>query len=329
MSAPGTPLLNPVEDLLHVATLNIFAGSSGAGKSGLIASLIRAVLDEQPWMGYPTHRPPAIVYIVMDRPWVDTQYWFNQYGLPDSIYHFARLDEPEFLTLEEICLARPWQFKDFFTRILNKWTVPPGTLVFLEPMPLLTGSDQNHYVRMAVGVGGLYEVVNEPGRRYCLVCTDHPAKQLADAKQRYLRLIDRIGGSAAKGAHANTLMYLAEPGEIANETHHTLQVRPRQSDLRSFPLEKDHSTGKLTRLDTDHQILPTQPGLPPEYVAVLHAVPPAPGSCKREQIVALFADTPTRTLEDLLKRLLTEGLVHKPRAGYYQLTTKAKGLLGN
>lgn len=321
-----TPLLDPVEHLLGVATLNIFAGSSGAGKSGLIASMIRAILDEQPWMGYTTHRPPAIVYIVMDRPWVDTQYWFDQYGIADSdVYHFARLDEPTFLSLEEICKATPWQFKTFFARILNKWTLPPGTLVFLEPLALLTGTDQNHYVRMAVGVGGLYEVVNEPGRRYCLLCTDHPAKQLADAKQRYLRLIDRIGGSAAKGAHANTLMYLAEPGEIADETHHTLQVRPRRSELQSFPLEKDHATGKLTRVGT---AVTTPVALSNADQLVLGIVPEPPGSLSRGDLVTvLIPRISEATLDRSLGTLLEHGFVHRPAGrGTYQRTLGAKVL---
>lgn len=330
-------LLDPIPSVLTAGSMNIFAGSSGAGKSSMLCKMLRWMLEGQSIFGHQTNIPPAVSWISMDRPWRETQALFDLYGVPSfgdtgvPIHGWSRIDHPNFVSVEDLWKASavPGRLAQVFARIVDQFALPPGSLVIVDPGPTLIGADQNHYVRMALGMMALYDVVNHPDRQYCLIATDHPAKQLADRSGGYRRIEDRIGGSAGKGAHANTLMYIAEPYELGDKEHdYTFYWKPRRAKSEKFSLRRDDTTGLLERAEAEHRTAVVLPELKeePELQAVLDAIPYFPQSITWPALLQMFGDRGKRTVERQVKILVDRKYVSKLGRGVFTRTVDAAQL---
>jgi hypothetical protein len=320
-----TPLPDLVDSVLTVPSFNLFAGASGAGKSSFICRMLGWLLREEPIFGHTTKRPPAVAWVSMDRPWHDTQRLFDLYSVPRDIvpiYGWSRIDHPHFLPVAELWKASsvPGNLAPVFARIVDQFALPEGSLVIVDPGPTLIGADQNHYVRMALGMMALYDIINQKGRKYCVIATDHPAKQQVDSRSGYRRIEDRIGGSAGKGAHANTLMYLAEPKEIRDDQRtHLFYWKPRRAAAAQFCLLRDPITGLLDTTDPNHQVAEVLAPLKdePELQSVLDSIPATSETITWPALIQLFGDRGKRTLERQLKALIDRNYVRRLEKGVY------------
>lgn len=254
--------------------MNLLAGSSGAGKTALLAYLARLLSEKRAVFGVEPEKAPYLAYVGVDKSWQQSSSkWFALEGIPD-IRHYCLADDTTFrksrmrtkndrTAIFRECLAKVTPDGKYF---------PPGTLVLFDPIALFLGGNLVDYDASAVACMELREVLREMGRP-AVLGTVHGGKIKADKKQGYARLQDHILGSAALYGYTDTQFYLASADELKLKTA-VLHVAPHHRSAITCFLGREPD-GRFVFAGA------------PELVAV-----PAPS-----WIVKVLADAPDDTLE--------------------------------
>lgn len=231
--APG-----PLEPVFLGGSLNLLAGSSGAGKTALLAYLARLLSEKRTLLGVMPSDAPYLAYVGLDKSWQQSSSrWFRLEELPD-IRHYCLADDTTFK-------KRRLRTKNDRTAIYRECLLkvspdgkgfPAGALVFVDPIALFLGGNLLDYDASAVACMELREVHRELGH-VCVVGTVHSGKMKSDKKQGYARLQDHILGSAALHGYSDTQLFLASPEELRTKTA-LLHVQPHHGAARTIPLSR-------------------------------------------------------------------------------------------
>lgn len=330
------PVRDPLPPVLTHSTLNLLAGASGVGKTALIAYMAAAFKRGTLLLGHQPAPVPAVGYIGADRAWTnDSARWFAKVGLTeDDIPHYAIVEDPAFdttrLRLGTLPKAKASPYAALFAEHVDKLALPPGSVLFVDPIALYVGANMNDYVKCAMGCIDLQRIIRQ--RSLCVIGVDHSGKQKG-GDDSYTRLQDRIGGSMAKLGYTSTQMYLAGPEEMG-ESHHTFLWNPHHARTQTFTLKQDTETGLFRVLgeaeDAPHEDTPevTGPVLFTEPMrAVLAALPDPPAWISTSQLVTQFgAHFHRATLFRALKQLEKSGLAVQPQHGAWSKAQPAQPL---
>lgn len=241
MKAPIFPP-DPLPPIIVGGSVNILAGASGTGKTALIASWAKAMRDKTPINGYMPDVVTDIALLSADRSYFkSTKQWFDLVGFGD-IKVYSIQDDLGF-NLQR--LRKKQDRVSILDSCLELLKLRPHALVYIDPIGLFLGGNLLDYDTCLVACSEI--------RRMCLlrqitiIGLAHAAKQIADMKQRYLRLQDRIAGSTAIFGYSDTQIYFASPKELSTKkdpvSHYTLYWNPHHSPEETFALTRDPETG--------------------------------------------------------------------------------------
>lgn len=209
----------PLEPVFLAGSVNLLAGSSGAGKTALLALLARTLRAKQAVFGVQPAAVPYMAYVGVDKSWKrSSSKWFALEGIPD-LKHYALSDDT---TFRKSRLRTKNDRTAIFRECLAKVTpdgrqFPPGALVFFDPIAPFLGGNLIDYDTCAVAAMELREVLGEMGFPAVLGAV-HGGKMKIDKKQGYARLQDHILGSAALYGYTDTQLYLASADELKLKT---------------------------------------------------------------------------------------------------------------
>lgn len=281
MSAPRAtepPAPGPLEPILLGGSINLLAGSSGAGKTALFAMLARCLQDGDPVFGLQPPEPaPYLAYVGLDKSWVrSSSKWFALENV--ALKHYAVSDDKTFRKKRfRTKNDRTAIFHEFLKRVSpDAQSFPPGSVVFFDPIALFLGGNLLDYDAAAVACLELREVAQEMNH-VCVVGAVHGIKMKSDKKQGYARLQDNILGSAALFGYSDTQMYLASAEEL-KQPHALLQITPHHAPAQTWELSRDAEGRYLFEREVGHR--------------------PAPKVAQVEEWVKkTLADAPDRTLD--------------------------------
>lgn len=266
---PDAPL-DPLPNILDAGTLNLLAGASGVGKTALIAGLAVAFRDHLPVFGHLPNPLPGLGYVTADRRARSSQRWFAAAGCPELAQYSFVDDRARPVASFRNRYGGPHLLK----LCVETLRLPPGSLVFVDPIALFLGGNLLDYREVA-------QACIEIGRwlidaQYCVVGICHTAKLKTNKQDRYARPQDRIMGTGALLGFTDTQMYLMSPQEAEKDAHVFLW-NPHHHPQEEFDLPRDKATGLfvltadtpavlLARLDPDlqtlYQLIPTPGGAP-------------------------------------------------------------------
>lgn len=316
-AAPG-----PLDPVFLGGSINLLAGSSGAGKTAMLAYMARCFLSGSSVFGLQPERIPYLAYIGVDKSWVgSSSKWFSlenvklkHYCLPDDKAFQKRRLRPknDRTTIFHECLAKVAPDSNGFA---------PGSLVFVDPIALFLGGNLMDYDATAVACMELRAAAQEMGN-VCIVGTVHGGKMKSDKKQGYARLQDHILGTAAQHGYSDTQMYLASAEELKSKTA-TFLLAPHHCKPQTFQFGRDEQGRYLLESGA------CSPGTTSGEVAFgwLHkALGEAPERTLDSGTIfkaAVDQDISRRTLFRLLTQELSAGRIAKVRHGVYQLILPA------
>lgn len=219
-------------------SVNLLAGAPGTGKTTFLASFVKQIQLQQPIFTLaPSPTPVYQAYIAADRSWDDsTRKWFDiaEVELP----HYSLQDDRSF---KKSRLRRKQDRIAIFEECVHRLSpsgdgkFPNPTIIYVDPLALFLGGNLLDYDTCLVACSELREICIDRG--IAIIGTAHASKQKNDKNERYLRLQDRILGSAALFGYTDTQLYLASPEETGNANGvYTFLWAPHHAKAAMFPL---------------------------------------------------------------------------------------------
>ena len=297
-----TPGLDPIPLIIPYGGISLLAGAPGAGKTTLLAGLFRAFRDGLRIFGHQPNPLSSIAVLSVDRSWSSTKEWFARAGFPDIPY-YSLADDPDFVKSR---LRRKYDRINILGELLAKLPLKPGGLVAVDPLGMFLGGNLIDYDGCATACLEIRDLLRK--RQLTMIGTAHAAKQRGSQQDRYVRLQDRILGSAAIYGFSDTQMYLASPQEL-EVAHYTFLWNPHLLPAETFHLTRN-AEGLFVPFDsTDGGNL--------ERLCVL--LPEDGASWTFDQILQAARAIPlTRaTVRRIVNKLIDEGRVRKVGHGLY------------
>lgn len=310
------PGVHPLEPIFLARSVNLLAGTSGAGKTALLALLSRLFHARADVFtaGAPP-RPVYQAYVGVDKSWEQSsRRWFALEGMHE-LPHYSLADDKKFqkrrlrtktdrIAILEECLAKVSP---------NASTFPPGSVVYLDSGALFLGGNLLDYDACAVACMEVRELCQKVGD-IALIATVHGSKIKADKKQGYARLQDHILGSAALYGYTDTQLYIASAEELRAKSA-TFLWAPHHGQQETFSLLRDPQGRYLS-----HEV-----SADVEASWIVSELAKAPGA--ELQFAALIRSAIDRglsraTLARQLAREIGAGRVRKDRHGTYRLAGK-------
>lgn len=219
-------------------SVNLLAGAPGTGKTTFLASFVKQIQLQQPIFTLaPSPTPVYQAYIAADRSWDDsTRKWFDVAEV--EIPHYSLQDDRSF---KKSRLRRKQDRIAIFEECVHRLspsgdgTFPNPTIIYVDPLALFLGGNLLDYDTCLVACSELREICIDRG--IAIIGTAHASKQKSDKNERYLRLQDRILGSAALFGYTDTQLYLASPEETGNASGvYTFLWAPHHAKAEMFPM---------------------------------------------------------------------------------------------
>lgn len=245
---PFVPRIKPPDIIplvLPAGECHGFSGASGAGKTGLVAWMLKRIQLEEPVFGCPTRRPAFTGIITADRTGGSHEKWFGLVSL--ELPHYSLVDDLNFSTVK---LKKKSERILVLEECIAKLNPPRDSLLVIDPLALFLGGNLNDYDSCAIN---LIEI-----NRMCLreawtiLGLLHAGKQTGDPKARYTRPQDRILGSGGgQTGHMGTTFYLAGEAETGEEWAEFTWA-PHHAPARTIRLTRSAQDGLLRELEGVH-----------------------------------------------------------------------------
>lgn len=233
---------DPMPPVILQHSVNLLAGAPGTGKTAFLVHMVQTLQQRKPFFTLPAAPQPIYqAFIGADRSWDDsTRKWFDVQGIDaDAFPHYSLQDDRKF---QKSRLRKKHERIAIFAECLERVSpngsgeFPSPTLIYVDPLALFLGGNLLDYDTCLVACSELREICIDKG--ICIVGTAHAAKQKADKKETYLRLQDRILGSAALFGYTDTQLYLASPEETDRSTY-TFLWAPHHAKSQMFAMTRD------------------------------------------------------------------------------------------
>lgn len=188
------------------------SGATGVGKTALVATWVRRLLDGKGLFRIPLEQSPTeIAILITDRHREGTKYWLERAGVLKDVRLYCLQNDP---TTKWSLAKKPDKHLEFFKDAVGKFgELPPGTLLIVDPISIFLGGKLHDYSHTAATIGPLNQYVAQQG--WTVLGNHHVAKTSQDPKDRKLRPQDRILGSTAITGYTYTAFYLVGPEELS------------------------------------------------------------------------------------------------------------------
>lgn len=261
---------------------------------------------------HPTNPPTTIGLLACDRPWRDYQQWHERVGCA-PVRKLSLRDDTDF----------PWEkFRQahfvplLFAQLLDRpeLSLPPGSLLIVDPLPLFIPGRLNDYKDVAIGMGLLDKEIQK--RQLTMLGIFHVSKQRANKQDRYLRAQDRILGSGGQIGYTETAMYLMSPEEC-DEPCHVAGWIPHQAKEETFRYRRNEQ-GLFVPYHLFDDVNKQE--------AVYNCVPADGADITAAQLNAAIRNLlacDERTAYRYVRRLTSDGRILKAGRGLYKRTLPA------
>ena len=320
-------LHDPMPPVILRHSVNLLAGAPGTGKTAFLVYMVQTLQQKKPFFTLPAASQPIYqAFIGADRSWDDsTRKWFDVQGIDaDEFPHYSLQDDRKF---QKSRLRKKHEriaiFKECLDRVSLDGTgiFPTPTLIYVDPLALFLGGNLLDYDTCLVACSELRELCIDKG--ICIVGTAHAAKQKADKKETYLRLQDRILGSAALFGYTDTQLYLASPEET-DRSSYTFLWAPHHAKSQMFAMTRDDE-GRFVPVD-GQPLESTTAGKgakPLADVDWLLSVLAEPRKATELVEVGAERSVSRMTVYRRLNALVEQGRVRQVSRGVYQITPVA------
>ena len=300
--APGHDDLLP--NIIPYCSVSLLSGAAGLGKTALIAGIAKAFRDGTPIFGHQPNPVAAIGIIIADRGWArGAKVWFDRAGFPEIKYYSM----PDDVTFDPRCLRKKFERTARLGEFIDKLGLPPGSLLFVDPIGLFLGGNLLDYDACAVACHEIRVLLRNRG--LTLIATAHSGKLKADKKDRYARLQDQILGSSALLGFSDTQMVLASPEETGRPCYTFLWLS-HLAPPETFLLDRN----------ADGIFELAQGGDPGTAGRILALFPSDGAETTLGDLTGLAQAIPLtmKSVQRALTALISDGKVVKVRRGYYQ-----------
>jgi len=317
---------DPMPPVILRHSVNLLAGAPGTGKTAFLVYMVQTLQQQRPFFTLPAPSQPIYqAFIGADRSWDDsTRKWFDVQGIDaDAFPHYSLQDDRKF---QKSRLRKKHERIAIFRECLDRVSLdgsgvfPTPSLIYVDPLALFLGGNLLDYDTCLVACSELREICIDKG--ICIVGTAHAAKQKADKKETYLRLQDRILGSAALFGYTDTQLYLASPEET-DRSSYTFLWAPHHAKSQMFAMSRDDH-GRFVPVDNQPLESTAAAGKPPkpladvDWLLSLLAEPK-----KATELVEVGAERSVSrmTVYRRLNALCEQGRVKQVSRGVYQVVT--------
>lgn len=300
---------DPLPNIIPGGGISLLAGASGVGKTAFMSWVATRFRDQLPLFGHQPNPIPKQALLAMDRSWVgSTSRWFELVGYAD-ICAYSPLDDPDFKPAR---FARKSELMKILDECLTRLEpLPPGSLVYIDPLSPFLGGDLNKYADCANACMQIRAICRE--RKITILGTAHSAKQKADRKEQYRRPQDRILGTTAQHGYTDTQMYLCAPEE-AGTPYYQFLWNPHHAREESFDLDRDTQTGLFIPPDLTKR--------PPEQLTILAILDGAEDHTLPLKELSAQSGLSDGTLARHLQVLIDQQMVVKVGRGVYALAAR-------
>lgn len=292
---------DPIPKIILGGSVNLLAGASGVGKTAFLSGFLKKIRDGAPVFGRLPNAPTKVGILSIDRSWhQSSKLWYDLAGWED-VPHYCLQDDDSF-KIER--LAQRTARMTIFKECLDRLNLPFGGLAVIDPIAPFLGGSLLDYDACMVACTRIRRECRTRG--ITVVGVAHAGKQKGDKKERYLRLQDRIIGSASQFGYTDTQMYLAAPEETG-EKHYTFLWNPHHAPAETFALGRAEN-GLFVPWEQGVQALTEE--------RVLEAIPQtAEGIGFSELIIAV--DSSRSVVNRVLVELVKNGVVARCGHGRY------------
>lgn len=231
-----------IPKLMPAWQVHLFSGASGSGKTTLAAQLLAAISRGEPFFDWQPRKVSFIGVLAADREWGDHRQWFEEAGIGDVPAH-SLVDDPArgLAWVRQFRGRRHMLFRELVKALaqqhLGQDSLPPDSLLLLDPVSLFLGGELNHYDRVFQHMLDMNQYALQ--NQVTVLAIAHAAKQKADKRERYTRPQDRVAGSTAQTACAGTTFHLAPPSET-EEDWAELTAVPHHAQAATLRLDRGH-----------------------------------------------------------------------------------------
>lgn len=232
--APRQLFPDPIPGIIPFATLTIFAGAPGVGKTTIWLDWMRRWRDGEPICGHVTNPPTSWYYVCADRGQTSDEF-YQMLGFTEDVTFYSVVSGDSGLNHRDF--HKDGHGAELVDHVMRALDPKPGSHVFIDPVsPLFITGNPNRSRDVAASLIGFSRIIEE--RRINISCSVHFAKQKHDITDRYRRPQDRISGSGAFSGFSDTQIYLVDP-EPPKQDYHMLGWNPRKSQPEEFKLTRD------------------------------------------------------------------------------------------
>ena len=308
MSDSSTPVrvADPLPLIIPGGGISLLAGAPSIGKTALLAACLRDLRLARPLFGHQPTPIPAVGFINADRHWATSAgEWFRRVGFTD-LRAYSMADDRAFSPRR---LRKKHERTLILAEFIDKLTLPPGSLLAVDPISLFLGGNLLDYDTCAVACLEIRQLLRD--RELTLWATAHSSKLKADKKERYARMQDQILGSTAIFGFTDTQMYLAGPAETG-KPYYAFLWHSHLAPTETFILDRDDAGLFVPYDGADGK----------NQTRVLALLPSDGSTIELAAILELAEAVPISkaTVKRALDVLLETGKVERMRHGVYRRT---------
>lgn len=304
--ASNSPVCQVPDDLiphfLPGGGISILAGAPSAGKTALVAGLLRDLKAGRLIFG----RQPRVVpwgYINTDRSWAKgAGMWLERAGV--ELPHYSLADDHDFSPKR---LRRKFERVDVLASLIDKLNLPPDSGVFVDPISLFLGGNLLDYDSCMCACMEIRAYLR--AKAYTLFGLAHSGKMKADKSERYVRTTDQILGSTAIPGFSDAILHLASPEEL-NKSYYQLTWHPHGAKAETYVLDRDDQGLFVPWTGIDDAV----------RRQLLNRMPEPPATISTPALFEYAQTIPMtkRTFERALDTLLQSGYIERISRGCYR-----------
>lgn len=314
--------ISPIPVLLPAGGVTILSGATGIGKTAFVAGVVKAIIEgKDKFLGCPVF-PTAkkVGLICTDRDWQESRYWYDKAGVEEGERFKAYCLQDDY-GIQWRRFVRPENHVQLFCEALDELTLPPHSVVVVDPISPFLGSNLGDYTKTFAAVAPLNQTLKK--RKLTAIGLHHVMKMKKDKTERYVRPQDRILGSTAIASFTNTQIYVVGPEET-EKPYYLVGYVPHNAKGKEFKFDRDEE-GRFIDYAPTAEVEPAPIEGTEEEVTVLLSLFPTVGPITTAKLddkatahfISIGKPKTVRTLQRWRNTLTEEKRIYSPQKGYW------------
>lgn len=247
--------------------IHIISGSPYAGKSTLVAQIIKGLLTGTSFLSglsFNTVAPEEIGIIFTDRRSIDNNVWLDKENI--NVPAYSLVDDPSSLNqiLSPYVVKNQERWREEQGVHLLRYCIehlrkinPQVKYIFADVMTnAFVGANIMNPHLVSCHMHGILQLCAEKG--VTIFGTAYGSKQKSGKQDRFVRLVDRIIGAAPLRGSATDLLYITTKEETNIEGYQQLQWYSRHGAEQTFTIIRDPKTGFFVQGESSIEIPPEE-----------------------------------------------------------------------